>query len=544
MTGCSGGTVQVADATASHHAASKGQLDAVNALASAAAPSADLSSTAVGKGAERIGFQQSGTGALASNIKAILLGFFFTPQMFGAKGDDANDDTTAVQNWVNACQTYGYKGYVPAVASGYKLTAPISITNGLQIWGDGCEPYTGTVPSTGTATRGRGSWFHLAHSGIGFYVNGGANGRSGVKLANIATYRDQPAPTGGAYTPGVFDYDIVANQVDITIEDVMLLNPTKGISHTNGGYGRLTIRGLRGQPLSIGVNVSESYDTGRVRDVHFWPFWTSDAGVKSYILSNGIAFNLARWDNPDFTSCFAYGYAYFFYLTQNANGKVGKLAASNCDSDVGGYFLYIDATVSGAQVQLVNCRTQGATSGSFPANFANVQIMGSNCRLVMNNTELRYPQGSCVRVQGSNNTVHMANMTLGGWNQALSTYTAVDAATSGNTIRVNTPPLVSEAGGSGTLLYKEASGATVSALLASGVASVTTIAGGYATITHNSGSTARKALLGAQGGTPYFVQATGSLSSSSSTFDVQVFAAGGAAVASGVNLTVFWELRF
>lgn len=502
---------------------------------------ADLASTSPSKGAALVGFLQSGTGAVARTAQGKLSEIERTPQDYGAAGDDTTDDTAAVQAWVNACQTYGYKGYVPAVASGYKLTAPISVTQGLQIYGDGCEPHTGAVPSTGTATRGRGSWFHFAHSGIGFNIDGGANGRTGVKLSNIATYRDQPAPTGGAYTPGVFDYDIVANTVDLTVEDVMLLNPTKGLSHTNGGYGRLTIRGLRGQPLSIGINVSESYDAGRVRDVHWWAFWSNDAGVRDYMRVNGIGFNIARWDNPFIDGCFALGYGYFVKLIQNANGHVNKLVMSNCDADVGGYLLFIDATVSGASVQMVNCRTQGQNAGSVPANFSNVQINGSNCRLVMSNTELRYPQASCVRVQGSGNVVQMSNMTLGAWNQAAGTYRAIDAATSGNTILIHNRPVVSEAGVSSTTLYNETSGSTVRAPVGSGGTSITTDAGGFATISHGGSNAPRSVICTPQGSTPYFVQPTGTFTATS--FDVQVRGSGGAA-ASTATLTVYWRADY
>src|SRR6185312_15412085 len=79
MTACTDGSLQVDDGAASHHAVSKSQLDAVGAVANAAAPSADLASTAAGKGASLIGYLtgtiKSFLDSLATSIGATLVQF-------------------------------------------------------------------------------------------------------------------------------------------------------------------------------------------------------------------------------------------------------------------------------------------------------------------------------------------------------------------------------------------------------------------------------------------------------------------------------------
>lgn len=58
------------------------------------------------------------------------------PEMFGAKGDNANDDTTAVQNAINVAQA-APKGIVDFRAALYKCTSTLAITAGVYLRGVG-----------------------------------------------------------------------------------------------------------------------------------------------------------------------------------------------------------------------------------------------------------------------------------------------------------------------------------------------------------------------------------------------------------------------
>jgi hypothetical protein len=95
MTACTDGATQVVDGSAAHHAVSKSQLDTVSAVANAAAPSADLASTATGKGASLVGFIQSGTGAVPRTSLDELRDRVSAKQ-FGAKGDNTTDDSASI----------------------------------------------------------------------------------------------------------------------------------------------------------------------------------------------------------------------------------------------------------------------------------------------------------------------------------------------------------------------------------------------------------------------------------------------------------------
>ncbi len=53
---------------------------------------------------------------------------------------------------------------------------------------------------------------------------------------------------------------------------------------------------IQGQPLNIGVYVDQTYDIGRVEDVHFNPWFSDDKTFVSWQVTYGRAFVFARSD--------------------------------------------------------------------------------------------------------------------------------------------------------------------------------------------------------------------------------------------------------
>ncbi len=63
---------------------------------------------------------------------------FLTPFNYGAVGDGVTDDTVAIQAWASALCANMYPGYLaPAPGGFYKITAPITFTNSVKIFGSG-----------------------------------------------------------------------------------------------------------------------------------------------------------------------------------------------------------------------------------------------------------------------------------------------------------------------------------------------------------------------------------------------------------------------
>lgn len=114
----------------------------------ATALSADLASTAAGKGAALVGFIQSGAGATPRTALAKLREFVSVKD-FGAVGDGVTDDTAAVQAFFTALSTAGTNysgGYIPA--GNYLVTSQITWSGGFnktlifdgRIFGDFAAP--------------------------------------------------------------------------------------------------------------------------------------------------------------------------------------------------------------------------------------------------------------------------------------------------------------------------------------------------------------------------------------------------------------------
>lgn len=445
-------------------------------------------------------------------------------------GTSTYDATASVQAAIDAAVSGGRSLYAPGH---YRLTATINITGRLRFWGDGVEPNIGSI---NTETRGKGSWFFLDHSGVGFDINNDSVFRTGIMIEAIGTYRIQPDPAIVPFTPNAHDFDILVDRADVTLRDVMLLNPTQGVSVVNGGYGRLTCTNLRGQPLTTGIDVSMAADVCRFNDVHFWPFWSNGSGVRGYIQSSGAAFRFARCDNPIIDGGFSLGYNKFIEIRDDGGGTTSKLRATNCDADLGGWLLHVLSSGNNFTAQFSNCVAQGATTFMSGTNH-NVQVEANNCRIQFDNCEFKDPNGCNVMVAGTGNLILVGTLTLSLWNRTNAGHTGIFIGT-GNAFRASVKPLIVQAG-VGSTAFIGGTG-TIDCPLGMYVTSVTTDANGRANMTHNSGATPRKFIATVSGTTGRWVTL---VSYQATNVTIEVRNASGV-VASTPNIPVCWQVGY
>jgi len=96
---------------------------------------------------------------------------------------------------------------------------------------------------------------------------------------------------------------------DLSIIDVLMVNPYQAVDFGSAPAGRHYIRGLYAQALRRGLFIDLCLDVGRVENVHLWPFWTGGQGeVEKFTLAQGEAFILGRSDWQQLTGCFCIGY--------------------------------------------------------------------------------------------------------------------------------------------------------------------------------------------------------------------------------------------
>lgn len=397
-------------------------------------------------GSSLVGHIASGTGAVARTVQAKLrdtvhvFDFMTTAQIADIKAGTALVDVTVnFQTAVTAAITYGHK---LKVSSGiYNLTAPITITGGLVIEGDGVSPYKFTI-----GTKDAGSWLYFNHTGLGFNITNAGGVISGITLSEFGTYRNQPTPAV-SWTPLACDFDVYINNADVYINDLMLLNPTKGIRLDNGGAGRLEVNRLRGQAMQVMVDIDTSYDLCKLNNIHQWAFWKDDANVHAYTMQNLDVIYSKRNDNPFIVNLFSIFARSGIRFGQNINGRTLKLKAVNLDIDRGKYGIWIDSTVtSGVIAMFTNLTTQGETG---LAGSEMLRIDGAQSTIDFGVIRTDLCGLSVFDIIGANNIVRVQTATLFNYNQDVAAAPAINVAAS-NFVDFLKNPVIS-GGGAGAL---------------------------------------------------------------------------------------------
>ena len=360
---------------------------------------------------------------------------------FGAVGDGVTDDTAAIQAAINFASANNLGAEVFFPPGVYRTTAVINITGAVTIRG----VYSRAL-NLNTTPRGGGTWFYLDHTGKGFsMITPGGSVVGDIYFSNIGTYRNQPE-AGAGWAPNNHDYDFWLQGVqDVTWDDVILLNPTKGISSTGSG-GRLNFYKLRGQPFQVGVYIDNAYDVCRFDQIHFWPFWSQNANVTAYTKANLNSVNLLRCDNPMISNFFTLGSLNGILISQGANGTTSKLHLVNADFDETCTALNVEASVVGATVQLDNVTHLGSPLANSRLAF----IQGSSNNICLGSSRTTGCSQEVIRVSGASNTINIAECVVGTWATAGG---AISAFYVSATSRINfaIPPLLGVNGGTGTV---------------------------------------------------------------------------------------------
>jgi hypothetical protein len=356
----------------------------------------------------------------------------FNVRADGATGDGVNDDTAAIRATLQKAMNVG--GTVLFPPGTYRVTESIEINRFVTLKGEGWgtpPPPVGPVPPHFNNNDPLpGSWIKITEEVGGFRITGRELGQGrGSIIRDLGIRHNQP-DSGPSFSPRNYSPAIEVNTDDVLIENVMMLNPTRGIHAHDDGHnrpvGRLRVNGLWGQPLEVGIEIDNLLDTAKINDVHFWPFWDSTDDVQRFLLNAGnapparTAFKFWRADGIQMTNIFAYGYQHGIELldsgtSSNITGVTKSLMASN---------LYLDASGIGLRIvgpdtvaHIANSRIQGAGSegssidrqGTF-----GVIVEGANSRLQLVNVDISNFRCNCLRANSGR--VWTSNLRIDNWN--------------------------------------------------------------------------------------------------------------------------------
>eukprot|EP01084_Bolivina_argentea_P076561 138771_1 len=308
----------------------------------------------------RIGLQQA-----YDNIKydpaplADTVNMTFNVLNYGAKGDGTTDDTAAFQATFAAAAS---GAIVFAPTGRYVFKGQLKIPHGVSLVGSyltvPSHSFPKTAPTDGTVLMpyyGRGQT-NETHSFITISEDASLKGV-------VIYYPEQPC---GNAAPAEYPPSIYMNAQNAACEDIELLNSYIGIWAVSAH--RHYIARVQGQPIYIGVFIDETYDIGRIEDVHFNPWYCTNVNYMFTQTQYGRSFVMGRSDWEYVFNTFSFAYAIGYHFIETSTGSMN------------GNFLGIGADYAcNASVQVDASQPAGLliTNGEF-TSFHNSQFAPKN----------------------------------------------------------------------------------------------------------------------------------------------------------------------
>jgi hypothetical protein len=228
---------------------------------------------------------------------------------FGANGNGVYDNTAAFNAAAAFLAETGGEIQVPS--GNYSFLGTVTLTKGISL--------TGTfesVPSTSHEIPTRGSILMVRGN------RGNESGPSFLYLNEDCAVRGfifyYPDNVVGA-APAPYPWTIQLNGNNNAVEDVELLNVWNGISAV--GAARHYIARVQGQPANIGIKVDQTYDIGRIEDVHWNPWWSDEPAYLSWQITQGVGFLIARTDWEYTLNTFVFGMSIGYQFVSSPDGS-------------------------------------------------------------------------------------------------------------------------------------------------------------------------------------------------------------------------------
>ena len=272
---------------------------------------------------------------------------------YGAVGDGKTDNTAAFQAAINAVAAAG-GGTVLLNRGHFLLAGSINVLQGVTL--EGTYASVPSHPMNGNVNLN-------TITGTLLMVTGGQANPSGTSFLTLqqdATVKGfviyYPAQQPNQVpVPFPWTIDIVSNNgAVLDIECLNCWNFIRGV-----GAARHYIARIQGQPINIGVYLNKIYDIGRVENVHWNPWFTTDNTYYAWQLVNGRAFVIGRSDWEYVFNTFAFGYAIGYHFIADTDG-------TNCNGNFLG--IGMDQAIN-ASVQVDSAAPFGIliTNGEFTA---------------------------------------------------------------------------------------------------------------------------------------------------------------------------------
>jgi hypothetical protein len=361
---------------------------------------------------------------------------------YGAVGNGVADDGPAIQAAINALKFMG-GGILQFGPRTYRIASPVVI-NDVTVTLQGAGFTEGPNEANGT-------WFRIDQIGFTPFTFSGTMARgSVVRDVAVRQYHASPSAT---WAPTNYDYVFRVQDClgAVDFENVFLVAVNRGIWCDNSG--RMSIKRLRGQVFTRGVEVDRCYDICRLEHVHFWTFHTNDGNIVTWQQNNQDALVFRKVDGVFLDDIFVLGARSTLRFSSSASGVTTKFYGSNIYADFSKYGVWIDG--NGVEGRIANITTQGEliTAGApVPvAGAAGIQIDGSNARVQIGNLRVDAAESNAIRLNGSNNRLDIFAFRAEYFNRLNDGSAAIHLANvvtgTPNQVYLGTPPLLGNGNG-------------------------------------------------------------------------------------------------
>lgn len=291
----------------------------------------------------------------------------FDVDTYGAVGNASTDDAASIQSALNAASSAGggvvrlqwNKRY--RIASAISVPRYVSLEGAQASWHRQITDYGDSIQPVSNLTSGT-----LIY--VDFGVGGSDTATAAITLnahsalRGLSIYYPNAATSG---TPTIYPFAIRTAEYDVTIRDIDLVNPYRGIDMQSG---RVQIDNVHGEAIALGLRVDHMQDVSHITNVQFIDSWSrSLSGISAWRQANGIAFDFKRADLIMCENLFAlfYHVAYKFEIGFGGIGTQGCFLSASSDACDYGIQDYGSST-SGLPVTWTNsdhCSNSSAFSG-------------------------------------------------------------------------------------------------------------------------------------------------------------------------------------
>jgi hypothetical protein len=256
-----------------------------------------FSATLTNAGFQTITATDTASGSIHGALSVTAVAGEFPVSSFGAKGDGKSDDTTAIQNAINAASGAGGGSVVLSVAR-YFTAGTLTVPAGVVLCGPtegpfdpfGIDPATTTTAATLLITNTSGAFLTLQGIGAG--------------VADVVFhYPNQVAPTASA--PNVYPYTILVTAPGTKVVRSMVTNAYNFLDIESG---RVLVQDMSIAAFHNDIKIDHAYDHVTLRNLAISVSWDTVGNypypqpIDNWVLSNGTAFVVGRADSLEVSS--------------------------------------------------------------------------------------------------------------------------------------------------------------------------------------------------------------------------------------------------